>query len=265
VVRHGARLGGLVSCVTNAYWARSDEIAHGKLAMLQRAGLVTLAVSVSRFHQRYVPLKRVKHALRAAQKLGLETALKGAIINSDLVAGGSRDQWKRELDADTVNVFPVLPYLREGASLAEKEYYREPGLPQQRCPKGIVCVEPDATAVSCCGPGVSAQFLSLGNVRHESLKLINLRFKKGGRQKILRRQGPIAFARGAISAGLGHLLRMEYAGPCDLCAHIASHPQLRQIAEAMSAAAEAKATSRLHTTDKQRLKPCREEAHHGNT
>src|SRR4051812_7226471 len=56
IVEHGSQLGGSVSCVTNAYWARTSEIAARKLEPLRDAGLDVLSVSTSRFHQRFVPL-----------------------------------------------------------------------------------------------------------------------------------------------------------------------------------------------------------------
>lgn len=231
VIAYGAHLGGLVTCATNAYWARSDEIAREKLGMLRDAGLRALSVSVSRFHQRYVPLARVRRVLEIARSLDLCTELKGAVTHSDLGPAGAIHGWKRELDADRINIFPVLPYLRSGAELPEEDYYRERGLPWQRCPSDIVCIEPDGEVMSCCGPGASKQFLHLGNIRETTLAQLRHRFRTAPRQRILREQGPIFFAQRAIEAGLGDLLRESYAGPCDLCAHIASEPRLRRIAD----------------------------------
>jgi hypothetical protein len=232
VVRYGAQLGGVVTCATNAYWARSDDIVREKLSALRHAGLAALSVSVSRFHQQYVPLPRVRRVLEIAQELDLRTELKGAITQSDLGPTGAIHDWKRELDiADRVNVFPILPYLRAGVELPEDDYYRDLGLPEDRCPSEIVCIEPDGEAMSCCGPGVSKQFLHLGNVRDATLAQLQHRFRTAPRQRILREQGPVFFARHAIEAGSGDVLRDSYAGPCDLCAHIASEPRLRRIAD----------------------------------
>jgi hypothetical protein len=234
VVSHGKKLNGRVTCVTNAFWARSDEIARKKLEVLREAGLYLLSVSVSRFHQDYVPLKNARTALEVARSLGLKTEIKGAVTASDLEPDGLLARWRGQLDADRIDIFPVLPYLREGASLPEGEYCRETGLPEEPCPSEIVCVEADGAARSCCGSGVAGAFLAIGSIREEPLAAVHDRFTNAGKQQILRKHGPVAFARGAIAAGLGHLLRNNYAGPCDLCAHIASDPQLRRIADRMS-------------------------------
>jgi hypothetical protein len=240
-VAHGTSLKGLVTCVTNAFWARSLEETRQMLTQLRDAGLRLLAISVSRFHERYVPLHRVRLALETAASIGLTTQLKGAVTASDLEPDGALSRWKSSLQADQVAIFPVIPYLREGADLPEREYCRLPGLPTNKCPDEIVCIDSDGVAFSCCGQKRSTSFLALGNVGEQSLTEIHRRFKHAARQRILREQGPIAFARGAIDAGLGDLLRKSYAGPCDLCVHIASEPQLRAVADRMSAAAETQA------------------------
>ncbi len=232
VVEYGSSLGAQLSCVTNGYWATSDEVAATKLTALKRAGLSHLSGSVSRFHQAYVPLKRVRRALTIASELGLKTELKGAVTPRDLESGAAFEDWKAQLTADVINIFPLYSKLREGASLPDQDYWREAGLPSQPCPGPVVCIEPDGRACSCAGPSFS--FVTLGNVHETSLDEIHRRFKQAGKQTILREHGPIHFAAGAIAAGEGHRLRDAYAGPCDLCVHIGTDPQLRAVAERMS-------------------------------
>jgi hypothetical protein len=238
VVAHGTRLGAKVCCVTNAYWARTPEIARGKLGALKEAGLTVLSVSVSRFHEKFVPIRRARCALEAAKELGIATELKGAVTLLDLEPQGALAGWKDTLDGDRINIFPVLPKLRAGAELPDVEYYREPGLPPHKCPGEVLCVNFDGLAKSCCAPGIDDGFVDIGNARDVPLREIDKNLRQGRRQRILRESGPIAFARGAIAAGLGAELRDAYAGPCDLCLHIRSTPSLRRIAEEMSSVTE---------------------------
>jgi MoaA/NifB/PqqE/SkfB family radical SAM enzyme len=238
IVSHGSRLGAQISCVTNAFWARNDDVTRSKLTGLRDSGLTLLSVSVSRFHQRYVSVDRVRRALAVASELGIDTELKGAVTRTDLKPGGLRDTWKNALSADWVSIFPILPHLRDSESLPEEEFYREPGLPQQRCPGDMVCVDFDGLARSCCTLGYGDPFLVVGNVHSMPLQKIHEKFSHAGKQRILRESGPIEFARGVVAAGLAHRLRASYAGPCDLCLHIQSDPQLRYVAEAMASAAD---------------------------
>jgi Radical SAM superfamily len=238
VVTHGGKLGATISCVTNAFWAIDEERTETKLRLLHEAGLTALAVSVSRFHLEYVPLQRAQRALVMAGAIGIRTTLKGAVTRSDLEPGGTLSEWQDTLDAERITIFPVLPYLRETAALADGEYYRDRGLPIQRCPGDAVCVDFEGVARSCCTLGADDPFLVIGDVHKMPLRQIHDTLRHAGKQRILRESGPIEFARGAIAAGVGHRLRKAYAGPCDLCLHIQADPQLRQVAEAMSAAAD---------------------------
>jgi hypothetical protein len=242
-VAHGARLGAEVTCVTNAYWAKTPETAFEKLKSLKAAGLASLGVSVSRFHEQYVPRRNARLALEAAKALNLPTELKGAVITSDLKEGGLLETWKRELDADEINITPVIPNLRSGTYLADAEYYRQPGLPKQRCPGAIACIEADGVVMSCCGQSPQTGFLEIGHINADSLATLQTRLVNSGKQRILRERGPIAFAKKAISAGLKHVLRAGYAGPCDLCVHIATDPALRGVAEAMASEYQSKMKS----------------------
>ena len=231
IVAHGARVGGSVSCVTNAFWASSDERARKTLASLQQAGLATLGVSTSRFHERYVKRSRVERALDCARELGIRTVLKVAVSRSD---GAELEAWARRARADTVEVFPVLPYLRDGQQWEDGEFVRAPGLPEGRCPSARVTVREDGAVLTCCHPGAESDFLRLGTAGEDPLGELYDRFHLQGQQQLLRRKGPIHFARGIQAAGLGHLLRPAYASVCDLCAHIAREPRLARVAADMA-------------------------------
>ena len=238
IVSHGASLGGAVSCVTNGYWATTEALATARLSLLRHSGLTRLAVSVSRFHRQFVPLQRVRRALAAAAAVGIPTTLKGAVLKSDLEPGGALALWQQRLEADEVEIFPVLPYLRPGEALPDNDYYRWPGLPREPCPGELLTVDIDGTVRSCCSPGPPDEFLTVGHVP-TPLREIERHLHRSGRQRILRERGPIAFARAAIAAGLGDHLRGAYAGPCDLCVHIRTDPSLRRVAEEMAAALDA--------------------------
>ncbi len=231
IVHHGAQLGGEVYCVTNAFWARNDEVTKERLTSLQVAGLTGLSVSASRFHQEFMPLENATRALRIARELGLFTEFKGAVTQPDYQSDGVMGTWKAQIQADLIGIFPVLPYLREGESVDSLQYISVEGLPSQQCPAETVTIDSRGGARSCCTPGPLDEFLSLGHIQQDSLAAIAERFRNSGRQRVLRERGPIYFACGAIGQGLAGRLRTHYAGPCDLCVHIRTDPQLRRVAE----------------------------------
>lgn len=231
VIAHGTALGADVSCVSNGYWATSPEKARTLLTDLKRAGLGLLAVSTSRFHQQFVKLQRVERALRAARDIGLPCALKFVRLRSDPDDADSMTAWGKAAGACRVEAFSVLPHLAEGVSLPEDEYIRDIGLPQGPCPAPVMTIAEDGEAYSCCTPGSIKPFYSLGNTRGAALFDLRNRFYLGGKQQLLRVQGPIQFARQVEARGEGHRLRSSYASVCDLCTHIASDGVMAAVAE----------------------------------
>lgn len=228
--RHAASLGAGTSCVTNAYWASSDEKARAKLAEAKAAGLSTLAVSTSRFHQQFIKASRVERALKTAKDLGISTVLKLPLTASDQTGKDNLEQWGRACKADRHEVFPVMPYLRPGATLPEDEYIRHAPLPRGRCPSASITVDERGAAYPCCMPGAFTKMLSLGQTPRDSLQTIYDRFYLRPEQQALRHRGPVFLARAVIANGEGHRLRGRYEGPCDLCAHMASDPAMASIA-----------------------------------
>jgi MoaA/NifB/PqqE/SkfB family radical SAM enzyme len=228
IVGHGARLGAVVGCVTNAFWASSDVAAHAKLSLLKDAGLRLLAVSTSRFHQDFVRRQRVERALRTAESLGLRTVLKCSTTQTDFE---DLERWAGAQRVDHREIFPVTPYLRRGAVLDERNFIRSEGLPGGRCPGATLTVREDGRAYTCCMPGAFTDFHSVGNTYEQGLGLLYDRFCVNGKQQVLRDKGPAHFAAAVVRAGEGHRLRAAYEGVCDLCAHIGSDPVMAAIAE----------------------------------
>lgn len=230
ILAHGTALGAQMSCVTNGYWASSEDKANQRMGAVRAAGLGALAVSTSRFHQQYVGAGRVARALSAARRAGLATTLKYAFLASESSGRPALRRWARRCGADRIEMFPVLPYLRAGATLPEAEYVRSRPLPAGPCPQPTITVREDGTAYTCCMPGAFTDFLALGNVHVSGMQQIYDRFYLDGRQQVLRHRGPIHFAEAVRRAGAGARLRGSYESPCDLCAHIAGDPVMSAIA-----------------------------------
>lgn len=235
IVAHGKQLGAEMGCVSNAYWASSDEKAVQLLGRLQQDGLRVLSLSYSRFHQVYVKAQRVERALRIGSALGLQCDLKLIRSRSDAEDEDTLRDWALAAGAHRVEIFSVLPHLRAGAQLPEREYSRRLGLPAAPCPGTLTTVDWNGEAYMCAMPGAFSGYFSLGNVQRTALEQIQERSCLGGKPRILRSQGPIYFARDIQKQGLGHRLRPAYTSVCELCTHIGSDPELSGIAEKSAA------------------------------
>lgn len=231
IISYGNCLGAQVTCVTNGYWATSEAKARARLSEVKNAGLSRLGISTSRFHQQFVKLRTVERALRVARELGLPTVLKCAITRRDRSGGNRLAARARAAGADELELFPIVPYLRQGHTLPNEEYLRPRKLPRGRCPAPLLTIREDGEAYSCGTAGAMTEFLAIGYVHRDPLAELQGRFVSRGRQRILRERGPGYFARKIMASGKGNRLRARYAGICDLCAHIASDPELQKVAE----------------------------------
>lgn len=229
-IAHGVALGASVTCVTNGFWASSEERARARLAALQQAGLAALGVSTSRFHQPFVGRDRVQRILVLAPAYGIRTALKCAVTASEQAADKGIGQWARSRRVDKLELFPVMPYLRTGESLPEASFIRKPGIPAGTCPAPTLTVREDGSAYTCCMPGAFKPLLKVGNVHQQPLAALHDRFCLGPVQQTLRDRGPAFLAEAIRADGLGSRLRPEYEGVCDLCAHIAADAPMARVA-----------------------------------
>jgi DNA-binding HxlR family transcriptional regulator len=69
---------------TNAYWAVNRKRASCKLTRLEEAGLTRLCLSADSFHQPFIPVGRVRHAMTVARDMGLEVVLDVRYLGSPL-------------------------------------------------------------------------------------------------------------------------------------------------------------------------------------
>ncbi len=226
LVSHAAALGAEVGCVSNGYWATSEDAAMDRVNRLKAAGLHTIAISTSRFHQAFVSLRRVKRAISAARAVGLWTELKVVVTADEDGDQGAAMEWINQIDSHLAHYAPLLPYLREGEQLCEQDYLGDEGLPACACPGHSLCIAEDGVAYTCGIAGSGTPFLALGDTKMLPIASLDRLMRRAGKQHLLLTQGPIHFARAVIAAGQGDRLRKRYSSVCDLCLHIAHDPEM---------------------------------------
>ncbi|MCO5999563.1 radical SAM protein [Actinoallomurus rhizosphaericola] len=75
VITWARQLGYVVDVESNAFWARSDQLAREKLAPFVEAGISGLALSADIYHMKYFPVERPITAARTARSFGLATEI----------------------------------------------------------------------------------------------------------------------------------------------------------------------------------------------
>jgi hypothetical protein len=211
---------------TNAYWASTPDIAEGRLAKLQTAGLTKLCTSADGFHKRFVPTERVGNAMKAARKFSLEVALAirymGITLQQDNPENKATIQMLQQLgDLANVEDWRGSPlYVGRAAEVLAPRLIDEPYLLGGACmgpwaggdwrhPTGVD-VDPHGEVTLC--PGIS-----IGSARELPLNKILLRYsvKRHPIIRELSERGPEGLAEKAQQ--IGYKRQSNYVSACHLC------------------------------------------------
>lgn len=152
---------GMVSrCVTNGYWATSEEVAHNKLRELKEIGLTELNLSTGDNHQLFVPEENILNAVIAGAKLGLRVAVsvetrKNAKVSKETFESNLR--YKNEIVAtgleELVHILPAVWVSYHEDTIYEYEEDSEDYIGYKGCDTLFesLCLTPHRTIVGCCG------------------------------------------------------------------------------------------------------------------
>jgi len=226
-----AKAGLLVTAVTNGFWAKSFEEALDTLQSVPAVRLV--AISADAYHQAEIPLDRVRHAVLAAEKLGLEynvavcTEDENDALHLDFVA-----ELERFADPKRISVAKTLPVGRGARSLAHLHYPMSPDPAPAACwAASTPMVFPDGRIVACIGPVISLRTphpLLLGNAKLTSLTDVLTRAQRNPILHALRVWGPGRLVELLREAGSGSLLPQMYVADsvCAACFSLMSDTRL---------------------------------------
>jgi MoaA/NifB/PqqE/SkfB family radical SAM enzyme len=218
----GAAAGLLVSAVTNAFWASSEAEAIRTLSGLP--ALRMAAFSCDAYHQAAIPFDNVRHAIRAAQALGLP-------YNVAVCAQSLDDPELRSLldrlhaltPPDTINTAITFPAGRALRRLDPARYRLSPDAPVAACAAGSSpIVFPDGRVLACIGPVIDLRDdhpLLLGNLFQEPLAAILDRAEENAVLHAIRVWGPRKLIEAVRTTGPAHRLPNAYidGSVCNAC------------------------------------------------
>jgi MoaA/NifB/PqqE/SkfB family radical SAM enzyme len=206
-------LGLVVTVVTNAFWAQTQEQA---LAVLKKVPAIqSLAFSTDEYHQSAIPLDHIRHALSAARACELpyhimicthDKNAKEFKATLQAVSGMAEPQ-----DIYTMMTFDVG---RANKEIPEFDYATGSQAPGSACSiSGSPVIFPDGRVAACVGPIIdikTAHPLVLGNLRKESLERIFDRAEMNVTLQMIRTWGPGKLVGLIEKAGLGKHLPKSY-------------------------------------------------------
>lgn len=170
-------------CVSNAYWARTEEAALERLRPLISAGLGELNVSTGDAHQQFVPAGNIVNAMRAATALGISAVVVVESMNTRKFTANALRQDPRWVDFAKPRVGRPLPLVFESPWMSmdprdpvdqpdrkltnRSNLVRRPG-----CDSILrtVVVTPDEQLGACCGlTREQTPELHVGSLRDHSM------------------------------------------------------------------------------------------------
>lgn len=176
-----AKSHGLVTrCVSNGYWATSNDTAHNILSEMKRAGLDELNLSTGDEHQQYVPVSNIVSGVVAACKLGIRTVL---VIEGGSNSGFTLKSFIAINEISELLKSPFSKYLkimtnvwidfsRETAEQAQqKAILNSPEDPGCTNILESIIISPDERLLSCCGLTIkNIPEMDLGHIPTHGLK-----------------------------------------------------------------------------------------------
>jgi hypothetical protein len=237
LVRHASNRGLRTECVTNCFWAETEEVAVAILGELIDAGLDVINVSADDFHQRHIPFEKVRNCYGAATSLGLRVVIMCARSRTSTLGIG---KIREMLGDEGIQVVGGPEPEATVSALAVETGFVPAGrgatIPREEWPIGGSSVEgpcrdvlrdigiaPSGMVLPCCSAASQIEGATLGNARKNRLaKMIEV---AGGLPlyKALSTVGP---------AGLAELLgsgrRRGYVNRCHLCYEVLSDLELHQ-------------------------------------
>ena len=216
IISFASKIGLHTECVTNCFWAKSEEDAFKTLQVFKDAGLEVINLSADDFHQEHLPFAYVHNCYRASRRLGLKpvimcTAGRSSRLTLDRVVGFLGDEGIRILGSGVPEARPVtalaiqsgfLP-LGRAASIPKDELLIGENPLEGPCRTVLrdVSISPSGTVFPCCSAGGLVKGVEIGNARQAKLGDIVDRARSNIIFKTLMTEGPEG-------------LRRRYAVPC---------------------------------------------------
>lgn len=176
--------------VTNAFWATTYKKAVDFLKELKDCGLTTLSISCDIYHQEYIPIERVKDALRAATKLEINVEINSTRGKDDPHLDELLPEIARIKEAKGTFQEGMLVPSGRGSNLPEEKFIYQATLPFERCGMlNTLTVTPTGKVYPCCSVFGETNSMAIGNVNNTSLKEILEEAQLNSLLLIMERQG----------------------------------------------------------------------------
>ncbi|MBS7619214.1 radical SAM protein [Candidatus Bathyarchaeota archaeon] len=183
LIEYASSKGLKTECVTNCFWAESEEGAENILKRLVKSGLDVINISVDDFHQEHIPFTRVKNCYQASKALGLKIVIMSASARTNKLRlekitdllGRDEILTRQQKGLKSYSAIAIetcfLPVGR-GADIPESELLvgSEPTGGPCKSVLRDVAVTPSGEVLPCCSVAGLLDIMRLGNILNMKLK-----------------------------------------------------------------------------------------------
>jgi hypothetical protein len=236
-VRCASEKGLRTECVTNCYWAGTEQEAEEALGRIAEAGLDVINMSVDDFHQRHIHFERVRNCYRAARSLGLKVVVMCAAARSSALRANEvkillGDEYIQILGAgeprptaQAIIIEDAFIPVGRGAEIPEEEWLAGESPVVGPCNLALrdIGISPSGGVLPCCSAASLVGEARLGDAREESLAKILERAARRPLFMALKKDGPSALAEKL------NLKKSGYVSRCHLCHDVLVNPELDRI------------------------------------
>jgi len=238
---------------TSAYWAKNETRALETLERMRSAGLTEITISYDDPHAKFVPLRFIQYALKAALALRLKTRIAVVVEpGAQITAAWMRDALN--VDPETVLVYET-PVNSTGRAAevedderlrrqAQDTVYRGPCHSMLRA----ITVDHEGDIRPCCGVLPHREGLSLGNLSETDVAAAVRTAYDDLLYKWIAFEGPVAVLLDVTAQDAKPFKPEDFDGICTACDAIFSDPALlsRARQRAQERAARVDAFERLY-------------------
>jgi hypothetical protein len=232
--------GLLTRCVTNGYWALSEDAARRRLEPLVAAGLKELNLSTGDFHLEYVPVERIRHGALAAYQLGLGLAImvetrkersftKEVLLDDPLFA----EIYRRDPEGLCIQENVWIPMQSDCTIAHDPVHYRNASNPHlmRGCHNVLrnMVITPREDYVVCCGLTMDQiPELHIADAASEPLAAIAARADHDLLRRWIRLEGPERIIEFLQQKDPSLAYPWDRVHPCEACRDLHHREDLRQ-------------------------------------
>jgi MoaA/NifB/PqqE/SkfB family radical SAM enzyme len=212
------RVGLPFTFVTNAWWAKDEDIAREVLS--RYVGTLGMGLSADSFHREFIPTARVVNAARAAESLGIPY-----VVRATMRAGEQKEEIEKSLvDARLPDpgkiAFAPLMYIGKARSEIDSDEFPDDNPSRPCLSLRTPFIFPNGDVYACCGEAANIDGdhpLLLGNLSETSMAKLVAKYETDPILKAIYTVGPRALykEKGASPKDLREELLLR--SPCGTC------------------------------------------------